>query len=265
MCDIIYELPPNILCPYGGENINGIKTLGSLGEKIILNKKKQGGFQVSCQACKKKHTRSHFKGIDDRVVNIFNDAIKKYKKSSNTLSKTKVAENKVYESKDTELNDNIQDDTSHENNPPIIKKKLGRPPKPLDEKEHIINFHTEKEKLLKVVSNIANWYQHSVDSKPKAEKEKSGKEPISTSFKCMVWEKAFGDTKSARCLVCNITTIYSDNFSCGHIFPEVYGGKLEINNLMPICSRCNSMMADKHLFAFAWFKYSRILFNTSLN
>jgi hypothetical protein len=72
----------------------------------------------------------------------------------------------------------------------------------------------------------------------------------------MVWVKHYNENiDRAMCPVCNINIIKQNSFSCGHIFPEVYGGNLDIDNVMPICSECNSLMADSHLYSFAWKKF----------
>jgi 5-methylcytosine-specific restriction endonuclease McrA len=36
------------------------------------------------------------------------------------------------------------------------------------------------------------------------------------------------------------------DFQCGHNIPESKGGKTDVNNLIPICSRCNQSMGSQY-------------------
>ena len=49
------------------------------------------------------------------------------------------------------------------------------------------------------------------------------------------------------CQCCNITTIAQMNFHCGHIISEFNGGKMTIDNLIPLCQLCNSSMGKTKL------------------
>jgi hypothetical protein len=232
----IFKLEPNTLCPFGKENKNGLKTIKPADQQAELSKRVSGGYEVCCSACRGRHTKNHFKGKDENAYAIFTNAFN-YASKKNT---------KII------VNNTLVGNT-------ILKKKPGRPPKPLDEDEHILHFNKTKERFLKVVDDLANCYQAEVDSKLKI--DKPNKDDISPTFKNILWANKYGDIiKFAYCPVCNTNPIFSDNFSCGHIFPEVYGGKLTIDNVMPVCTGCNKLMTDKHLYAFAWLKFKRILF-----
>jgi hypothetical protein len=37
-------------------------------------------------------------------------------------------------------------------------------------------------------------------------------------------------------------------FDCGHIIAESKGGKMHVNNLLPICKICNSSMGNMNLY-----------------
>ena len=52
------------------------------------------------------------------------------------------------------------------------------------------------------------------------------------------------------CQCCNITTIAQMNFHCGHIISEFNGGKITIDNLIPLCQLCNSSMGKTNLNEF---------------
>ena len=85
------------------------------------------------------------------------------------------------------------------------------------------------------------------------DKSKSRKKAnISKSLSDSVWVKYMGqDSARAYCLICNnnIISRFSGNnkFHCGHIQSEANGGTIHIDNLLPICSTCNSSMGTTHM------------------
>jgi 5-methylcytosine-specific restriction endonuclease McrA len=77
------------------------------------------------------------------------------------------------------------------------------------------------------------------------------KKSISLAVKKNVWSKYIGLEKGiAKCCCCNTIDIYQISFNCGHVIPEVKGGKTNVSNLRPICQNCNSSMGarDMNLF-----------------
>lgn len=78
------------------------------------------------------------------------------------------------------------------------------------------------------------------------------KRNISKSLSDAVWVKYMGqDRARAYCLICNnnIISRFSGNnkFHCGHIQSEANGGSINIENLLPICSTCNTSMGTTHM------------------
>lgn len=74
------------------------------------------------------------------------------------------------------------------------------------------------------------------------------KKPIPKALREQVWLKYFGgNTFKAKCPViwCN-NEITPFNYECGHNQPESKGGKTNIENLIPICSKCNKSMSDNY-------------------
>tara|TARA_B100000902_G_scaffold101935_1_gene104287 strand:- start:13 stop:354 length:342 start_codon:yes stop_codon:yes gene_type:complete len=72
------------------------------------------------------------------------------------------------------------------------------------------------------------------------------KSNIPKAIREQVWLKNFGKIYESPCYVhwCdNIINVF--DFHVGHDVPESKGGTLDINNLKPICSRCNLSMGDK--------------------
>ena len=66
-----------------------------------------------------------------------------------------------------------------------------------------------------------------------------------------IWNKYIGDDiRSSKCICCNLKKISVENFHAGHIIPEKDGGDTTIDNLIPICSCCNSSMGVEHMDSF---------------
>ncbi len=79
----------------------------------------------------------------------------------------------------------------------------------------------------------------------------SKKTKISVTLKRKVWHKWIGiQIGQTKCLCCKITDIEQFNFSCGHVIPESKGGTLDVENLRPICTSCNSSMGNENMFEF---------------
>jgi 5-methylcytosine-specific restriction endonuclease McrA len=69
------------------------------------------------------------------------------------------------------------------------------------------------------------------------------KQKIPKAVREQVWLKCFGKRFEAKCLThwcTNIITVF--DFQCGHNIPESKGGKTVVENLIPLCSRCNQSM-----------------------
>lgn len=70
---------------------------------------------------------------------------------------------------------------------------------------------------------------------------------IPRALREQVWLKQNGRVFQAKCPVSwceNQMTAF--DFQVGHNIPESKGGKTEISNLIPICSRCNLSMGNKY-------------------
>lgn len=72
------------------------------------------------------------------------------------------------------------------------------------------------------------------------------KKHIPIALKDAVWRKYNGDALDGKCYVCN--RIISMNFcDYGHIIAEAIGGKTDINNLRPVCKKCNTSMSTENM------------------
>jgi hypothetical protein len=70
---------------------------------------------------------------------------------------------------------------------------------------------------------------------------------IPKALREQVWLKNVGPCFEHKCLIdwCQNTMCVFD-FHVGHNIPESHGGKTDIDNLMPICSRCNLSMGSQY-------------------
>jgi 5-methylcytosine-specific restriction endonuclease McrA len=78
-------------------------------------------------------------------------------------------------------------------------------------------------------------------------KGKGRKEKITAALREAVWIRKMGRVFEAKCPVIwcpNIITVF--DFQSGHNIPESKGGKTNIDNLLPICARCNVCMGDRY-------------------
>jgi 5-methylcytosine-specific restriction endonuclease McrA len=73
------------------------------------------------------------------------------------------------------------------------------------------------------------------------------KRSIPQAVREAIWIERCGRVFDHKCLVpwCkNKMTVY--DFHAGHNIPESRGGSTTIDNLFPICSRCNLSMGDRY-------------------
>jgi len=71
------------------------------------------------------------------------------------------------------------------------------------------------------------------------------------TLKQQVWDKRFGaDAGTGKCYCCKYTTIRMDDFQAGHVTARSKGGSTTIDNLEPICVRCNDDMKTMNLYEY---------------
>jgi len=73
------------------------------------------------------------------------------------------------------------------------------------------------------------------------------KATIPRALREQVWMTQAGAVFECKCKVLwckNKMNVF--DFQCGHNVPESKGGKTTIDNLVPICSRCNISMGDRY-------------------
>ena len=73
------------------------------------------------------------------------------------------------------------------------------------------------------------------------------KKNIPKAVREQVWLQTFGKKYENKCHIhwCNnIITVF--DYHVGHDQPESKGGELKLDNLKPLCSRCNLSMSNKY-------------------
>jgi len=74
----------------------------------------------------------------------------------------------------------------------------------------------------------------------------ASKQKIPKALREQVWIIHAGKVFESKCVTTwctNTMTVF--DFQCGHNIPECKGGKTDISNLFPICSRCNLSMGSQ--------------------
>ena len=79
-------------------------------------------------------------------------------------------------------------------------------------------------------------------------KKKNGKTNIPKVLKKTIWNEYVGKIhRHAICICCCDNMIENDDCHYGHIISEADGGETNINNLLPICSKCNGSMGKRNM------------------
>ena len=70
-------------------------------------------------------------------------------------------------------------------------------------------------------------------------------------LKQQVWDKRYGaQCGTGYCFCCRYVVIRMDDFQVGHVVAKSKGGLTTIDNLEPICSRCNDDMKTMNLYEY---------------
>ena len=85
--------------------------------------------------------------------------------------------------------------------------------------------------------------------RPKSDTPKKRKEKIPAAVYEAIWTIKMGKVFQGKCLTTwcpNTITVF--DFQAGHDIPESKGGPPSVENLYPICARCNQSMGDRYTF-----------------
>jgi 5-methylcytosine-specific restriction endonuclease McrA len=80
--------------------------------------------------------------------------------------------------------------------------------------------------------------------------DKKCKKKIPKAVREQLWLRDMGRTFEGKCKTSwckNIVTLF--DFQCGHNLPESKGGPTTLDNLVVICSRCNTSMGNQYTFS----------------
>lgn len=82
-------------------------------------------------------------------------------------------------------------------------------------------------------------------------KEGTKRKTIPSSIKPQIWETYISKKdRIGKCFCCRTKDIYSDDYEAGHVISDKDGGKWEIKNLRPVCSKCNKSMGKENMYKF---------------
>jgi 5-methylcytosine-specific restriction endonuclease McrA len=73
------------------------------------------------------------------------------------------------------------------------------------------------------------------------------KQKIPKALREQIWLRDLGKKYEGKCRIVwceNKMTVF--DFQCGHDIPESHGGQTILENLVPICSRCNLSMSNTY-------------------
>ena len=112
-------------------------------------------------------------------------------------------------------------------------------------------FESEKQNKSIIESKPDDLAKLSEKQNKSTIESKPNKKKIPITLKRKVWDKWIGeDIGKSKCVCCKLTDITQLNFACGHIISENDGGELNVNNLKPICTSCNSSMGITNMDVF---------------
>ena len=97
-------------------------------------------------------------------------------------------------------------------------------------------------------------------TKPLSNNPKKKKQKIPQNLKKACWNTFIGiDVGKSKCKCCNMIDITQHDFNCGHIIAESQGGPLRLENLRPICDKCNWDMGSQDMKEFAMKHYGVVI------
>jgi len=110
--------------------------------------------------------------------------------------------------------------------------------------EHLYGF---KKGLYKRVMRPTRFQMNTLVNSFRATKKPYVKAKISAALREQVWIQHNGRNFEAKCATTwcqNKISVF--DFQCGHDIPESKGGPTHIDNLFPICSKCNLSMGNQY-------------------
>lgn len=117
-----------------------------------------------------------------------------------------------------------------------------------------MNFGMSKEDYIHIIENINNIIDevntNIIKQKKSKQKMNTKKATIPKTIKQDCWKQYFGTSGEEKCLCCNNKIITPFDFHAGHIISEFNGGNVTLDNLKPICGKCNRSMGKMNMDEF---------------
>lgn len=108
---------------------------------------------------------------------------------------------------------------------------------------------TENNKSPKLFSETLGEFKEKVLKIEKSSIIPEKKQSIPQGIRTLVWNTYNGvDCGQSKCFCCRTCLISQLDFQCGHVISENKGGKIEVDNLRPICKTCNGSMGTRNMF-----------------
>lgn len=81
--------------------------------------------------------------------------------------------------------------------------------------------------------------------------KKYGKSSASLKLRLKLWYSMFGEKEIGNCFCClKVIQIDDPSWHCGHILAAANGGKKSLENLKPVCVKCNLDMRKQHMYQY---------------
>src|SRR5277367_708046 len=82
-------------------------------------------------------------------------------------------------------------------------------------------------------------------------KQPGKRKSIPAPIKKIMWETYISkELRIGKCFCCQKTDILETDCHAGHIISDKDGGKIEVDNLRPVCAKCNQSMGSKNMYEF---------------
>lgn len=244
--DIPFFLPDYARCP----NTGGL--LSKEGEMPTMKfRHKRGSETRKCYSCRKRHYIKDFRNEDNMRTYEYIDA-------ENTRIRNGIRDGSIEVKYNDETSSNIEEEFQEVN----VEEEYEEIIEDSDLEDYKDKLFFNLKRLDSLNNEIANDYQTIVSKSPRRPKNSKREVDFSSNVKTLIWRNTFSEINKALCPCCLISEISLTNYVVGHIHPHIASGTDRIDNLLPICSICNSSMNDQHLYFYAWNRYGNVLWKS---
>ena len=112
------------------------------------------------------------------------------------------------------------------------------------------------------IKDLEKWKSEIMKDVNKSIKKKKETKVIVHILHTQVWETYIGiKTGSLKCPYCVTNEISQLNFECGHVISRESDGSNDIENIRPICNKCNKSLGTKTMDIKKWSNGLNIQYN----